>query len=142
MRQLVSFLALLALLAVGGVTLAEEADFARLDAQMLGYARDKNWDMLEARLAPGYQSADQNSAIGLKAALEALKSINLGDITLSNFEVTRTGSAVVLSYKAQLAERRDEKRVPRQKNSRASRWLKTVKRWFTALHANCNPSGN
>ena len=141
MRQLIFFLALLTLLVVGGAAVAEEVDFVKLERQMWGYARDKNWDKLEAGLAPGYQSVDQHSAIGLKAALAALKKMNLSDVTLSDFKVTRTGPAVVVSYKAQLAETIDGKRVPRQTAPRVSVWVKTDKGWLTIMHANCNPLG-
>jgi len=128
-------------LAVGGATLAEEVDFAKLENQMWGYAKDKQWEKLKAGLAAGYQSADQHKTIGLKDALAALKKMNLSDFTLSDFKVTRTGPAAVVSYKAQVAETIDGKRIPMQKAPRTSVWVKTDKGWLTIFHASFNPLG-
>ncbi len=97
MRKPILYSTILTVILLGGAALAEEVDFAKLETEGWNYAKDKKWDELKARFAPGYQYVDQHKAVGLKEALEALTKMNLSDFTLSDFKVTESGSTAVIT---------------------------------------------
>ena len=125
MRKAAMLAAALAVLLTVGVALAEEIDFIKLENEMWGYARDKKWSELKAGLSTAYQSVNEDGAVGLEAALEALGKMNLSDFVLSDFKVTRSGPVVIVSYYAQVAETIDGKRIQKDKAPRMSVWLMT-----------------
>ena len=141
MRKLIGLSVLLTFLAATGVAFAEQADLVKLETEMWGLARDKKWKELEARLAPGFQSVNQRGILDLKGFMEASRKENLSDFNLSDFKITRTGPAAVVTYQADVAETIGGKRIPKQKAPRSSVWIKTNEGWKVILHTNCNPLG-
>lgn len=141
MRKLTVFSVFFAVFIALGSVLAEEVDIVKLEKELWADVKNKKWAELKAKLAPGFQDVNQHSARDLKAFLEGAKRYNISDFKLSNFKVTRTGPAIVVTYNSEVAETIDGKHIPKQKAPRASVWIKTDKGWLTILHANCNPLG-
>lgn len=138
--QIVLTVVLALVLATGGV-FAQEVDLVALEKKMWGFAVAKNWPELKARFAPTHLMVDEHGVSDLKRTMEALKKMDLRVSSLTDFKVTRTGPVAVITYKADVAETVDGKRIRRQNAPRATVWLKTDKGWLTVMHSNFNPIG-
>ncbi len=139
MNRLTALLACCIFLAAPGLSLAEEANFEKLENELWKAAKDLNWPKLKSMIALGYQEVDQAGRRELKAALKDTKTENMSDFKLTDFKVTRNGPTAVVTYYAAVAETIAGKRLPRQKAPRASIWIKTGEGWKTIFHADCNP---
>ena len=101
--------------------------------------KTQNISALEKKIAPGFQSIHEDGASDAEAELKLLKELNLGEYTLSNFEVTEVGPAIIVSYFVSVEETIEGKRLSTEPAARLSIFLKTDSGWQWIAHANLNP---
>ena len=101
--------------------------------------KTQNISALKKKIAPGFQSIHADGASGAEAELKLLKELNLGEYTLSNFEVTEVGPAIIVSYFVSVEETIEGKRLSTEPAARLSIFLKTDSGWQWIAHANLNP---
>jgi len=71
--------------------------------------------------------------------IELLKGLNIGEYTLSNFEVTQNGPVIIATYFVSVEETIEGKRLSTKPAPRLSVFLKTDSGWQWTAHANLNP---
>jgi hypothetical protein len=101
--------------------------------------KTQNISALEKKIAPGFQSIHEDGARDAKAELNLLKELNLDEYTLSNFEVTQVGPAIIVSYFVSVEETIEGKRLSTKPAARLTIFLKTDSDWEWIAHANLNP---
>ncbi len=96
----------------------------------------QNWSVVESKIAPGFQSVHADSARNREVQIKLLKNLNLGEYTLSNFETTRNGSVIIVTYFAAAKETIAGEKVSSKPTMRLSVWLETENGWQWIAHAN------
>lgn len=120
--------------AVADPTLGE-----KLERDMWADIERQNWGAMEGRIAEGFQSVHQDGARGKAEEMRLLRNLHLGEYTLSDFKVTRTGPVMVVTYFVSVEEQIKGKVLPTQPAARQSVWLQTDQGWQWVSHANLNP---
>jgi hypothetical protein len=90
-------------------------------------------------MASGFQSAHQHGAHNRDQEIALIKGVNLGEYTLSDFKVTQTGPAVIVTYLASVEETIEGKRLGSQPAARLDVFLETDRGWQWITHANLRP---
>lgn len=108
----------------------------RVVRQLWSDIRDKNWTAIEAMMAPGFQSLHQDGARDRAAEMELLKGLDLGRISLDDFHSSAAGPVLIVTYRMNIAETIDGKRLSRREAPRMSVFLKEEGRWLWIAHAN------
>lgn len=114
-------------------------DGEQLERDMWAAMAAQDWDRVEAKIASGFQSVHEDGARDRAAEIELIEGLELGDYTLSDFQVTRNGPAVVVTYSVAVEETIEGQRMPTEPAMRLSVWLETDDGWQWITHANLNP---
>jgi hypothetical protein len=98
-----------------------------------------NMNAIEKQMASGFQSVHQHGAHNRDQEIALIKEVNLGKYTLSDFKVTRTGLAVIVTYLASVEETIEGERLGSQPAARLDVFLETDSGWQWITHANLRP---
>jgi predicted carbohydrate-binding protein with CBM5 and CBM33 domain len=111
----------------------------KLERQMSADIKAKNWQAVENRIAEGFQSVHPDGARDRAGEIALLKSMNLGEFTLSDFKSTMIGDNIVVTFTMTVAETIDGKRLPAKPAYRLSVWKRGENGWQWISHANLTP---
>ncbi|MBL7074684.1 nuclear transport factor 2 family protein [candidate division KSB1 bacterium] len=111
----------------------------KLVRQLWADMKARNLAALEKKIAPGFQSVHEDGARNREQQIELLRGLNIGEYTLSNFEVTQNGPVIIATYFVSVEETIEGKRLSTKPAPRLSVFLKTDSGWQWIAHANLNP---
>ena len=103
-------------------------------------AKSHNMPAIEKTLAEGFQSVHTVGARDRAAEIEIIRNIKLGATTLANFETTRNGPVLVVTFEVDApGEILEGKRVGEGFHQRMAVWLETGSGWQLIAYANLAP---
>ena len=103
-------------------------------------AKSRNLPAIEKVLADGFQSVHTDGARDRAGELEIIRNIKLGSPTLTNFESTRNGPALVVTFQVNAPdETLGGKRVGTGTHGRMAVWLEASSGWQLIAYANLAP---
>jgi len=111
----------------------------KLERQIWADMKAKNWDAVAQKLAAGFQSVHQDGSRDRATELKLIQKLNLGDYTLNDFQVTRNGENLIVTYFVTVDESIAGKRLSKKPAARLSVWSKNAGGWQWITHANLNP---
>ena len=114
-------------------------DGEKLEKQMWEDIKAKNWKAVESKIAEGFQSVHPDGARDRSGEISLIKSLNVGEVTLSNFKATMNGDDIVVTYMISAQETIDLERLPTKPAPRLSVWKKGASGWQWMSHANLTP---
>ena len=94
---------------------------------------------IEKWYAKGYRSAHEDGGRSRAQSIKLIKNLNLGEVTLSDIGISRTGPTIVATYLVTTTETLVGKRLPMRKSARLSVFQETDQGWQLIAHANLNP---
>ena len=115
---------------------SEASEGEKLERQMAADIKAKNWNVVESRIADGFQSVHPDGPRDRVGEIALLKKMNMGDFTLSNFKSTVVGDNVVVTFTMTVAQTIDGKQLPPKPAYRLSVWKKGASGWQWISHAN------
>lgn len=105
-----------------------------LERQMWEDIKAKNWNAVELRLAPYYQTAEFDGARDLSQTLDQLKSLDVNDFAISNIKVTTGPDVFIVTYDISVSETFNESRIS-SNAPRISVWQNNQGIWQWVAHA-------
>ena len=103
-------------------------------------ARSHDMPAIEKTLAQGFQSTHTDGARDRAAELEIIRNLKLGEATLANFETTRNGPILVVTFEVDApGEILEGKKVGPGSHQRMAVWLETDSGWQLIAYANLAP---
>ena len=99
----------------------------------------QNWSEVESRITKGFQSVHQDGCRHRQQEINLIRNINLGDYELSDFQVTRSGDILIISYKVSVQETIEGKQFSKKTAARLSVMQEIDNKWFWLAHANLIP---
>jgi len=111
----------------------------KLLRQLWGNIKKPNMDAIQKTMAQGFQSVHQFGANDRDQELKLIKDLKLGDYTLTDIEITRTGPVIVATYFISVEETIKGDRLSKKPAPRLSIFLKTDSGWKWIAHANLKP---
>lgn len=87
-------------------------------------------------IAPGFQSVHQDGMRDREAELKLIEGLNLGEYTLSDFNVTQAGSVIIATYCVSVEETIAGERLSREPTPRLSVFLHADDAWLWIAHTN------
>ncbi|MEA3279780.1 MAG: cache domain-containing protein [Thermodesulfobacteriota bacterium] len=122
-----------------GVYLAEMTLGETLVRQLWADLKDRRIEAVQEKIADGFQSVHQYGASNREQEIELVKGLNLGEYTLSNFQITQNGPVIIATYFVSVEETIKGKRLSKNPAPRLSVFLKTEGGWQWIAHANLKP---
>jgi len=119
-----------------GVYLAEMTLGETLVRQLWADIKETDMKAINETIAEGFQAVHQYGANNRKQEVELLKGLNLGEYTLSNFQITQNGPVIIATYFISVEETIKGKRLSKNPAPRLSVFLKTKSGWQWIAHAN------
>lgn len=143
-KMTLAILSILLVLGIIGCTRPSSVETPTVDGEKLVRDmwlswKENNWDKVEKEIAYGFQSVHQDGFRDREEEIELLKGLNLGDYTLSDFNVTQNGNVVVVTYTVSVQETIEGKVLPTAPAPRLTVFVKTDNGWQYIAHANLNP---
>lgn len=77
---------------------ALENEARQLEDLCISLIREKNWSALEDLLDPACQFVSARGSLGRAEAMDLMRSMELGDVRMKDFKVTRSGESIVISF--------------------------------------------
>lgn len=114
--------------------LADAAKFESMEKQRWEYVKNHNWKELENLTAPYYQEAFFDGARNKEQYLNQARSVNIGDYTLNNFQVTEGPGVGIVTYNIAVSETIGGKRIT-SNASRLTVWQNNDGKWQVIAHA-------
>ena len=96
-------------------------------------------ERIEKTTAKGFQSVHQYGSNTREQQIELIKTLNFGEYTLSDVEITRNGPVIVATYLVSVEETIKGKQLSKKPAPRLSVFLKTDSGWQWIAHANLKP---
>jgi len=93
-------------------------------------------ERIEKTTAKGFQSVHQYGSNTREQQIELIKTLNFGEYTLSDVEITRNGPVIVATYLVSVEETIKGKQLSKKPAPRLSVFLKTDSGWQWIAHAN------
>lgn len=110
-----------------------------LELGMWADIKDKRFDVVATKIAPGFISVHQDGARGRDAELGLIRGLDIEKYRLSDFTVTRQGASIVVSYMVSVEETIEGERLSKEPAARLSVWQMTEDGWQWIAHANLKP---
>lgn len=107
----------------------------KLVRELFADIKAHNWDKLENMIHPAFQSVHKDRARNKDEEMRLLKGLDLGEYTLSDFNITMSESIMIVSYGATAQELIDGKSTLAQSSHRLSVFHKTDEGWKWVAHA-------
>jgi len=112
--------------------MAEQAE-----RQMWDAIKAKDWAAVDARLAPGFQSAHDDGARDKAGEMALIRALDVTDYTITDVKVTEGGADVmIITYRISVPETIDGQRLSSKPAMRVSVWQKGAAGWQWIAHAN------
>ena len=99
----------------------------------------KNWDVVESKIAEGFQSVHPDGARDRTSEISLLKNLNVGRVEFNDFKSTMSDDNIVVTYLISVQETIDLEQLPTKSTPRLSVWKKGARDWQWICHANLNP---
>ena len=115
------------------------SDGEKLEKQIWGEIKAKDWKAVEGKIAEGFQSVHPDGARDRGDEISLIKNLNVGQIALSDFKSTTEGDNIVVTYMISAQETIDLERLPTKPAPRVSVWKKGATGWQWICHANLTP---
>jgi hypothetical protein len=96
-------------------------------------------ERIEKTTAKGFQSVHQYGSNTREQQIELIKTLNFGEYTLIDVEITRNGPVIVATYLVSVEETIKGKQLSKKPAPRLSVFLKTDSGWQWIAHANLKP---
>ena len=93
-------------------------------------------ERIEKTTAKGFQSVHQYGSNTREQQIKLIKTLNFGEYTLSDVEITRNGPVIVATYLVSVEETIKGKQLSKKPAPRLSVFLKTDSGWQWIAHAN------
>ena len=134
---LISLLVLsVAVMALPAVVQAGTPLGAKLADRIFAGIKSKDWAGLEKFMSPNFQSVHTDGARDKAGELALLKKLDLGPYKLSDFQITRQGKVLVVSYKVSVKENLPTGTTSTTPAARLSIFIETPQGWKWLAHAN------
>lgn len=114
--------------------LADISKGETLERQRWEYIKNHNWKALDNLLAPYFQMALYDGARNKEQAMILIKTMDIGDYTLSDFVITEGPNIAVVTYRIALSETIEGQRLS-SRASRLSVWQNDQGKWQLIAHA-------
>jgi hypothetical protein len=114
-------------------------DGEKMEKQMWEDIKAKNWEMVESKIAKGFQSVHPDGARDRGSEISLIKNLNVGRVEFNDFKSTMSGDNVVVTYMISVQETIDIEQLPTKPTPRLSVWKKGAGDWQWICHANLNP---
>jgi hypothetical protein len=114
-------------------------DGEKMEKQMWEDFKAKNWKAVESKIAEGFQSVHPDGVRNRASEITLIKSLNVGQVTFSDFKSTMDGDNIVVTYMISAQETIDLERLSTKPAPRLSVWKKGVSGWQWICHANLTP---
>ncbi len=114
-------------------------DGEKMEKQMWEDIKAKNWEVVESKIAEGFQSVHQDGARDRASEISLIKNLNVGRVEFNDFKSTMSGENVVVTYMISVQETIDLEQLPTKPTPRLSVWKKGARDWQWICHANLNP---
>ena len=101
--------------------------------------KNRRVEAVKEKTADGFQSVHQYGANNREQEIELVSELNIGEYTLSNFQITRNGPAIIVTYFISVGETIKGKRLTKSPAPRLTVFLKTDCGWQWFAHANLKP---
>jgi len=111
----------------------------RLLSQLWVDMQKPDMERIEKTTAKGFQSVHQYGSNTREQQIELIKTLNFGEYTLSDVEITRNGPVIVATYLVSVEETIKGKQLSKKPAPRLSVFLKTDSGWQWIAHANLKP---
>lgn len=150
MRKPITLAMIPALLAVLALVWAAPALAAGKDQALGQKLVGQFWQLLKAgdtaklakELSPAFQALHADGARDRRQYLDLAAKLKLGDYTLSDYQVTRHGAVLLVSYRAAVAEDIGGQRLPAgQSAPRLTGFVRAKSGWRVICHVNMRPLG-
>lgn len=113
---------------------AEVSQGETLERQMWEDIKGQKWKDLENKIAPYFQAALYEGVLNKDQYMIHAKALNIDDLILSNFVVTKGPGVTVVTYELATSETIEGKRLS-SKAVRLSVWQKNNANWQWVAHA-------
>lgn len=107
----------------------------RLEELSISLIREKNWTALEELIDPACQFVTARGSLNRDEAMALMKTMELADVSLERFKVTRSGDTLVISFWLGARESVDGKPVPSEPSPRLSIWSRSDSGWNCIAYA-------
>ena len=114
-------------------------DGEKMEKQMWEDIKAKNWDVVESKIAEGFQSVHPDGARDRTSEISLLKNLNVGRVEFNDFKSTMSDDNIVVTYLISVQETIDLEQLPTKPTPRLSVWKKGARDWQWICHANLNP---
>src|SRR5206468_11944515 len=84
----------------------------KMEKQMWEDIKAKNWDVVESKIAEGFQSVHPDGARDRTSEISLLKNLNVGRVEFSDFKSTMSDDNIVVTYLISVQETIDLEQVP------------------------------
>lgn len=124
------------------IHIGEGTEGERLERQLWEDMKTFNWDALEKKLAPEFQSIHNDGPRNRTGELALIKNLNLGNYSLSNFKTSQQGDTIIVTYTVSVDESIDARRLTDRPSYRLSIWRNHKGQWQWLAHSNLISLGN
>ena len=114
-------------------------DGEKMEKQMWEDIKAKNWEVVESKIAEGFQSVHPDGARDRGSEISLIKNLNVGRVEFNDFKSTMSGDNVVVTYMISVQETIDIEQLATKPTPRLSVWKKGARDWQWICHANLNP---
>ncbi len=106
----------------------------KLVKDLFAAIKERNWDKLDNMIHPAFQSVHHDVARNRGQFIQLLKGLNLGNYSLSKFQITMSDRILVVSYVVVAEELIDGKPTLSEPSCRLSVFLQTDEGWKWVSH--------
>ena len=107
----------------------------KLVEDLFAAIKERNWDKLDNMIHPAFQSVHHDGARNRGQFIQLLKGLNLGNYSLSKFQITMSDCMLVVSYVVIAEELIDGKKTLSEPSCRLSVFHETNEGWKWVAHA-------
>ena len=117
-----------------------QADGEALYREFIGAVASKDWALVDAILAPDFQSVHTDGPRDKAKEIEMLKGEDLGQLSLTDFSSTRAGDTIVATHWLSVEETINGSRLSTKPAPRLTVWRHGASGWQIIAIANLNPA--
>src|SRR5437867_11929779 len=111
-------------------------DGEKMEKQMWEDIKAKNWEVVESKIAEGFQSVHPDGARDRANEISLIRNLNVGQVEANDFWSTTSGDNILATYMISAQERIDLEQLPTKPAPRLSVWKKGASGWQWTRHAN------
>src|SRR5947208_17122572 len=111
----------------------------KMEKQMWEDIKAKNWEVVENKIAEGFQSVHPDGARDRASEISLIKNLNVGRVEFNDLKSTMSGDNVVVTYMISVEETIDIEQLPTKPAPRLSDWIEVARDWIWMCQVNINP---